>query len=143
MASGEPFDIWAPKLRNALGQFASVAREIMVEAAKHGETRAKGYAPVDTGELRANIQGTVEARGTGSATSQSRLFLSAPAKYAPIEFGSRRGHRAQRFLERGMEDAIDYLEREVLRQIPDLIIKGRVGHIGPRFSNRTIDKGGR
>ena len=134
----ERFDTWSPKFRNALGQFVAVRNDILRRAAEYGEKRAKAYAPVETGELRASIQGTTRGTGTGQKVNQPRIFLSAPSKYAPIEFGSRRGHRAQRFLERAHEDTIEWLERELVEEITDLLIKGRVGHIGPRFSGRRI-----
>lgn len=137
------FDVWAPKFRNALGQFVAVRNDIIERAAEFGEKRAKGYAPVLTGELRANIQGTTRGTGTGARVDRPRLFLSAPSKYAPIEFGSRRGHRAQRFLERAMDDALRKLEADLRKDITDLLIKGRLGHIGPRFSGRKIKIGGR
>lgn len=137
------FDVWAPKFRNALGQFTAVRDDVLERAAEFAEKRAKGYAPVLTGELRANIQGTTRGTGTGARVDRPRLFLSAPSKYAPIEFGSRRGHRAQRFLERAMEDALRKFEIDMLKEGKDLLIKGRTGHIGPRFSGRKIKIGGR
>jgi len=134
----ERFDIWAPKFRNALGQFVKVRDSVLLKAAKHGEKKARGYAPVDTGELRANIEGRTEGVGTGRRVSRARVFLSAPRKYAPIEFGSRRGHRAQRFLERGLSDALDFAAERIADDIEDLLIKGKAGHIGPRFSGRDL-----
>ncbi len=139
---GERFDIWAPAFRNALGQFISVRNDLLQRAAEYGQRRARGYAPVKTGELRASIEGTTTGTGTGKG-QPSRLFISAPRKYAPVEFGSRRGHRAQRFLERGMEDAIKWFEQHAADEIEDLLIKGKTGHIGPRFSGRAFDIGGR
>lgn len=133
-----PFDVWSPLVRDALGRFAAVQGEIMQEVATYTETRAKGYAPVDKGELRASIRGGTEGVGTGRTVSRPRLFLTAPGKYAPIEFGSWRGHRAQRFLERAMEDGVKRLEERLLKDIPDLLLKGQVGHIGPRFSGRRL-----
>jgi len=128
------FDTWGPLVRNALGQFASVPKKDLERAAEYGERRAKGYAPVKTGELKAAIKGTTQGTGTGSKMGGARMFISAPSKYAPVEFGSRRGHRAQRFIERGMFDALEWLEKEVLDDLEDLMIKGKVGHIGPRFT---------
>ena len=133
----ERFDIWGPQVRNALGQFSSVPKKDMERAAAYGEKRAKGYAPVKTGNLKASIKGTTRGTGTGSSVGGAKMFISAPSKYAPVEFGSRRGHRAQRFLERGMFDALEWLEKEVLDDLEDLMIKGKVGHIGPRFSGRV------
>lgn len=133
----ERFDVWSPKFRDALGRFRSVSDAVLVKVAKYAERRAKGYAPVDTGRLKAGIRGHTEGVGTGSRMGRQRVFLSAPYRYAPIEFGSRRGHRAQRFLERGMFDALDYMERELADEIADLLIKGKAGHIGPRFSGRV------
>lgn len=130
------FDVWAPRFRDALGRFVEVRDSLVDRAAAYGEERAKGYAPIETGELRASIEGTTRATGTGKQ-SRAELFLSAPYKYAPIEFGSRRGHRAQRFLERAMDDAVDWFEEQAAEEIADLLIKGRVGHIGPRFSGRS------
>lgn len=140
---GERFDVWSPKFRNALGRFVSVRNEVLRKAAKIGEEKARGYAPILTGELRANIKGTTEGTGTGAMVNRPRVFLSAPRKYAPIEFGSRRGHRARRFLERGLDDALEYAADQMLKDIGDLLIEGRAGHIGPRFSGRSINIGGR
>ena len=133
-----PFDVWSPKFRSALGQFRATRDEVIERAAKYGENRAKGYAPVKSGALKASIEGKTEGTGTGARIGRQRLFLTAPRRYAPIEFGSRRGHRAQRFMERGMEDAIEYLRKEMEKDVTKLLIKGRIGHIGPRFSRRRI-----
>ena len=134
----ERFDIWAPSFRDRLGRFKRVSRDALINAAARAEERAQDLAPVKTGELRASIQGTVRATGTGKiAGGGSRIFLSAPRKYAPVEFGSRRGHRAQRFLERAMLRTLDELERDLADDLERTLIKGSIGHIGPRFSGVT------
>lgn len=127
----------------------SVRRALLEKAAKYAELKARAYAPVRTGRLRANIRGTTGATGTGRTTTQGgRVFLSAPYEYAPVEFGSIRGHNAQRFLERAMNDALEWMTRRAEREIEDLILRGRVGHIskvgiaignpGHRFSGKVF-----
>lgn len=133
----EPFDLWSPKFRDALGRFAAVRDGVLDLVRLEAEKAARSYAPSKTGELRASIRGLLEGTGTGRSVRGPRVFLTAPRKYAPIEFGSRRGHRAQRFLERGMGDAADYAEREMADEIASLLT-GKAGHIGPRFSGRRL-----
>jgi hypothetical protein len=134
--AGEPFDVWSGRMRDAKGRFVRVAASVLHEGAERAEARAKQYAPVVTGELRASIVGGVEGLGTGRGVGGGRMFLTAPRKYAPIEFGSVRGHRAQRFLERGMMDTLDELE-EQMGDALEGAFAGPVGHIGPRFSGRS------
>lgn len=129
-------DVWSGALRDRLGRFARVSIEVLRDGAERAEDRARELAPVETGELRDSIRGDVEGVGTGRHVGGVRIFLSAPRKYAPIEFGSRRGHVAQRFLERGMMQTLDDLEDEMGDALEGLFA-GPVGHIGPRFSGRV------
>lgn len=129
-------DVWSGRLRDRLGRFAPVSVSVLARGAELAEERAKELAPVETGELRDSIRGDLEGVGTGRTVGGARVFLSAPRKYAPIEFGSRRGHRAQRFLERGMIESLDEIEREMGDALEGLFT-GPIGHIGPRFSRRV------
>lgn len=131
------FDVWAPRFRDSLGRFAQVRDSVLADAAEVGKKAAQGFAPVKTGELRASIEGTVQGTGTGQGRGL-RVYLSAPGKYAPIEFGSVRGHVAQRFLERGMAVAAEHAEAELAERLERLFLRGELGHIGPRFSRRPL-----
>lgn len=133
----EPFDVWSPRFRSVLGQFTRIPEPTLRDTARKMEARAKRYAPVETGELRASIRAAITAGGTGRGVMGQRVFLTCPGKYAPIEFGSRRGHVAQRFLERAMHDELDDLEQEIADTWEDALVgrfTGAVGHIGPRYS---------
>lgn len=131
------FDVWAPRFRTALGKFAAVRDTVLADGARVAEEAARGFAPVVTGRLRESIRGTLQGTGTGQGRGL-RIYLSADYRYAPIEFGSRRGHIAQRFLERGMEEGAREVEEEMARRLEDLFLRGEVGHIGPRYSGRRI-----
>jgi len=94
--------------------------QITEDVGKRIEHNARDLAPSDSGELRASIVTRLEKRGRSS-----KLEHRMPGKYAPIEFGSRRGHTAQRFMARSFAKGLDDLERGLLDGIESDLLGGR------------------
>lgn len=111
---------WAkvgPEIARALGDAPRAARKRYEAAAKAGEEEARRLAPVDTGRLRASIEGRVVRK---------QIRVSFPERYAAIEFGSaRRGISAHNFAGRGIEKAQDEAEK-LLDDIAAAVLGGRV-----------------
>lgn len=80
---------------------------------------AKQNAPVDTGRLRASITPAITSSG-----EDVEGVVGTNVYYAPFqEFGTRRGLKGKRYMQRAFEDNLDKIKKRFERAVNEVVEK--------------------